>query len=86
MDHANPRALAPTHPWKRLAVFALLAIWALAFFTVAAQASGYVGANLTSRPATAEERTAEVLAQLFPRIEEPAYETVWQGKDVDGDG
>lgn len=81
------RAHAPTHNhWKRLAVFALLAIWCVAFFAVAAQASGYVGANLTSRQTSADELTAERLGQLFPRIEEPVYETVWQGKDVDGDG
>lgn len=80
------RAHAPAPNWKRLAVFALLAIWCLGFFAVAAQARGYVGANLTSRLATSEDRTAEVLGQLFPRIEAPRYETVWEGHDVDGDG
>lgn len=85
MDHATQRAHAPTYHWKRLAVFALLAMWCLAFFTVAAQARGYVGANLTAGESS-EERTAAVLSQLFPRIETPVYEVVWQGADVDGDG
>lgn len=82
----HERAHAPFHHWKRFFVFALLASWCFAFFTVAAQASGYVGASLTSGSATSEERTAQMLGQMFPRIEEPVYETVWQGRDVDGDG
>lgn len=83
MNHE--RAAAPAHHWGRLTVFALIASWCLVFFAVAAQARSVVGAELTSR-ATAEQRTTEVLGQLFPRIEEPVYETVWQGRDVDGDG
>lgn len=82
----DTRAHAPiSHSWKRIAVFAALAIWCLTFFTVAAQAGGYVGAELTSR-ATSEARTAKVLEQLFPPVVTPLYETVWQGLDVDGDG
>ena len=85
MNHATQRAHAPANPWKRLAVFGLLGMWCLAFFTVAAQARGYVGANLTAGESS-EQRTVEMLGQLFPRVEAPVYEVVWQGKDVDGDG
>lgn len=68
-----------------MAVFALLATWCLVFFAVAAQARGYGAAELTSRP-TPEARTIELLGQLYPRVEAPVYETVWQGLDIDGDG
>lgn len=85
MAHTHTREHAPAVHWRRIALLGLVTAWCLVVFSAAAQARG--GVQFTTSPAETEEETrAELLGQLFPRTTAPTYRTVWEGRDVDGDG
>ncbi|HEY9219468.1 MAG TPA: M23 family metallopeptidase [Phenylobacterium sp.] len=66
-----------------------MALWCLAFLAAGAQARSIVHAELTSKTGDdmADAETVAALRQLFPPARTAtSFETVWQGRDVDGDG